>query len=100
MFGLSTSQWYGNGEVGVEENPQVIVYRIMSITISNCQDLWLGFSLRSTPQHMWVMGLYIVWARIECIKNDNLANQNISWVSRRRVIPVRHSQKPTVSILS
>ena len=100
MFGLSTSQWYGNGEVGVEENPQVIVYRIMSITISNCQDLWLGFSLRSTPQHMWVMGLYIVWARIECIKNDNLANQNISRVSRRKVIPVRHSQKPTVSILS
>ena len=25
MFGLSTSQWYGNGEVGVEENPQAIM---------------------------------------------------------------------------
>ena len=25
VFGLSTSQWYGNGEVGVEENPQANV---------------------------------------------------------------------------
>ena len=35
MFELSTSQRYGNGEVGVEENPQVIVSRFVSITISN-----------------------------------------------------------------
>ena len=25
MFGLSTSQWYENGEVGVKENPQAIM---------------------------------------------------------------------------
>ena len=25
------------------------------------QGLSLGFSLRCTPQHMWVMGVYIVW---------------------------------------
>jgi len=27
----------------------------VSITISNSQGLWLGFSLKSTPQHMWVI---------------------------------------------
>ena len=73
MFGLVTSQWYGNLEVGVEENPQVIVERIVSIIISNSQGLWVGFSLRSTPQHTWVMEVCIVWVRIECIRNGNLA---------------------------
>ena len=54
------SQWYGNGEVGVEENPQAIVYRIVGITISNSQGLLLGFSFRSTPQHLCLMWVYIV----------------------------------------
>ena len=72
----------------------------MGITISNSQCLWLGFSLKSTPQHMWVMGLYIVWVRIECIKNDNLAKQNVLRVSRRKALLVRHSQNPAISILS
>ena len=72
----------------------------MGITISNSQGLWLGFFLRSTPQHMWVMGVYIVWVQIVCIKNDSLAKQNVSWVSRGKALPTKHSQKPTVSILS
>ena len=56
----------------------------MGITISNSQCLWLGFSLKNTPQHMWVMVVYIVWVRIECIINDNLAKQNVSWESLTR----------------
>ena len=72
----------------------------MGITISNSQGLWLGFSLRSTSQHMWVMGVYIVWVRIECIRNDNLARQNISQVSCGKALLARHSWKPAVSILS
>ena len=91
MFRLSTSQWYGNGEVGVEENPQVIVLRIVGITISNSQGLWLGFSLRSTPQHLWVMGVYIVWVQIVCIRNDNLAKRNISQMSRGKALPATRS---------
>ena len=50
----------------------------MGITISNSQCLWLRFSLRSTPQHLWVMGAYIVWVQIVCIRNDNLAKKNVS----------------------
>ena len=53
----------------------------MGITISNSQGLWLEFSLRSTRQHMWVMGVYIVWVRIEYIRNENLAKQNVLRVS-------------------
>ena len=72
----------------------------MGIIISNSQCLWLGFSLRSTPQHLWVMGVYIVWIQIVCIRNDNLAKQNVSQMSSRKGLPVKHSQKPAVSILS
>ena len=32
----------------------------MGITISNSQGLWVGFSLRSIPQHLWVMWVYSV----------------------------------------
>ena len=28
--------------------------------ISNSQGVWLGFSLRSTPQYLWVMWVYSV----------------------------------------
>ena len=35
------------------------------------------FSLKSTPQHMWVMGVYIVWVEIRSIKYDKLAKQNV-----------------------
>ena len=60
MFVLSTSQWYGNEEVGDEEIPQTNVERIVGITISNSQVFLLGFSLRSSPHHLWVMWVYIV----------------------------------------
>ena len=72
----------------------------MGITISNSQGLWLGFSLRSTPQHIWVMGVYIVWVQIVCIRNDSSAKQNVSRVSREKALPAKHSWKPAVSILS
>ena len=35
-----------------------------------------------------------------CIKNNSLAKQNVSWVSRGKVLLTRYSRKPTVSILS
>ena len=45
--------------------------------ISNSQGVWLGFSLRSTPQYLWVMWVYSVGTesvyqivqigRIECL---------------------------------
>ena len=74
--------------------------RIVGITISNSQCLLLGFSFRSTPQHMWIMGVYIVWVQIVCIRNDNLVKQNVSRVSREKALPVKHLRKPAVSILS
>ena len=92
MFGLSTSQGYRNGEIGVEENPQWIMLRNVDITIFNSQGLWLGFSLKSTLQHMWVMGVYIVWVDIVCIRYDRLAKQNILRVSRWKALPARHNQ--------
>ena len=61
MFGLSTSQWYGNGEVGDEEIPKTNVKGIIGMTISNSQVVWLGFSLKSSLLHLWVMRVYIVW---------------------------------------
>ena len=72
----------------------------MGITISNSQGLWLEFSLRSTLQHMWVMGKYIVWVQIMCIRNDSSAKKNVLRVSRGKALPVKHSRKPAVSILS
>ena len=61
MFGLSTSQWYGNGEVGVEENPQ-------AICVENCgyNDLYLSrfvarvFSLKYSSTFVGNMGIYSV----------------------------------------
>ena len=31
------------------------------------------FSLKSTPQHIWVIWVYIVWVETWCIKYDKLA---------------------------
>ena len=42
MFRLSTSQWYENGEVGVEEIHKQMCGDV-GMTISNSQGLWLGF---------------------------------------------------------
>ena len=72
----------------------------MGITISNFQGLWLGFFLRSTPQHLWVIGVYIVWVKKVCIKYDSSTKQNVSRVSCGKALPERHSRKPVVSILS
>ena len=72
----------------------------MGITISNSQGLWLRFSLWSTSQHLWVMWVYIVWVQKVCIRNDSSAKQNISWVSRRKALPVRHLQNTAISIMS
>ena len=68
MFELSISQGYENGEVEVEENSQENVYIYMGITISNYQGLSLEFSLRSPPQNLWVMWVYIVWVQKVCIR--------------------------------
>ena len=70
----------------------------MGVTISNSQGLWLGFSFRRTPQHIWVMWVYIVWIRIECISIDSSAKQNVSWESCGKALPARHSRNIVVSI--
>ena len=56
------------------------------------------FSLKMTPQHLWVMWVYIVWLGTGCIRYNKLAKQNASRVSRGKVLPTRHLQKPTVTI--
>ena len=56
------------------------------------------FSLKSTPQHMWVMWVYIVWVETWCIKYDKLAKQNVLRISRRKALLARQSRKPAVSI--
>ena len=53
------------------------------------------FSLKSTSINMWV---YIVWVETWCIRYDKLAKQNISQVSRRKVLLARHWQKLAVTI--
>ena len=72
--------------------------RYVGITISNFQDLWLGFSLRSTPQYLWVMWVQIVQAQKVCIKNDSLTKQNVSWVSCGKALPASYSRNTIVSI--
>ena len=68
MFGLSTSQGFGYGVVGVEENHNRL-----------CRGLWVwqsltfkgygfGFLSKSTPLNMWVMWVYIVCIKRWCIK--------------------------------
>ena len=57
------------------------------------------FSLKSTPQHLWVMWVYIVWLGTWCIRYDKLAKQNVSQVSRGKALPARHSQKPAIMTL-
>ena len=62
----------------LRKKSQWIVQRNVSITISNSQGLWLGLSLRSTPQYLWVMGVYIMWVKKVCIRYDCSAKQNVS----------------------
>ena len=56
------------------------------------------FSLKNTPFNIWVMLVYIVWVETWCIRYDKLAKQNISQVSRRKVLLARHWQKLAVNI--
>ena len=56
-----------------------------------CREMWVGFSLRSTPQHLWVMGVYIVWVKKVCIRYDSSTKKNVSRVSRGKALPARHS---------
>ena len=58
------------------------------------------FALRSTPQHIWVMWVYIVWIETGCIKYDKIAKQNVLWVFCGKASPARHSRKLAVTILS
>ena len=63
----------------------------MGITISNSQGLWLGFSLWSTLQLLWVIWVYIVWVQKVCIREHSLAKQNVSQEDLTREILVKHS---------
>ena len=36
-----------------------------------------AFSLKTTPQHLWVMWVYIVWLGTGCVRYDKLAKQNV-----------------------
>ena len=56
------------------------------------------FSLKSTPQHMWVIWVYIVWVETWCIRYKKFAKQNVSRVSHEKALPARHSWKPVVII--
>ena len=71
---------------------------IVGITISNSQGIWLGSSLRSTPLHLWVIWLYIVWVQKVCIRQHSLAKQNVSRVSRGKALLARYSRDTAVSI--
>ena len=68
------------------------------MTISNTQGVWLGFSFGSTPQHLWVMWVYIVWVQKVCIRQYRLAEQNVSQVSHEKALPVNYSRNTGVAI--
>ena len=72
--------------------------RYMGMIISNSQGGQLGFSLRSTPYHLWVTWVYIVWVQKVCIRQYSLAEQNVSRVSRGKTLPTRYSQDTAISI--
>ena len=73
MFGLTTSQGLGNGEVGVEETTMDCVEDCGYNNLLLSKVVARVFSLKNTPQHMWVMEVYIVWIEIKCIRYDKLA---------------------------
>ena len=47
---------------------------------------------------MSVMWVYIVGVETWCVRNNKLAKQNISQVSRGKALPARHSRKLVVTI--
>ena len=56
------------------------------------------FFLKSTPQHLWVMWVYIEWLGTRCIRYDKLAKHNVLRVSREKALLARHSRNPTITI--
>ena len=44
------------------------------------------------------MMVYIVWAQKVCIRQDNLAKQNVLQVSRRKALPMSYSRNTAFSI--
>ena len=46
------------------------------------------FSLKSTPQHMWVMWVYIVWVETWCIRYKNLQNRMFRGYLARKPYPL------------
>ena len=61
MFRLSTSQGFGNGEVGVEKTTMDCVEDCEYDNLSLSRVMVRVFSLKITPFNMWVMWVYIVW---------------------------------------
>ena len=74
------------------------VQRIVSITISNSQVFLLGFSLRSSLSHQWVIWVYIMRVQKVYIRQYRLAKQNVMRVSHRKALPAKYSQDIAVSI--
>ena len=78
MIGLSTFQGFGNGKVGVE--------KIIMDYVEDCgyNNLYLSkvvarvFSMKNTPQHIWVIWVYIVWVETECVRYEKIAKHNVS----------------------
>ena len=95
---LSTSQCYENEEVRDEEIPQTNMQRNVGMTISNSQVFLLRFSFRGSPSHLWVMWIYIVQVQKVCSRQYNLAEQNVSRVSRGKALSARYSRDTTISI--
>ena len=85
-------------ERGDEEIPQTNMQRNAGITISNSQVFLLGFSLRGSLLHLWVMWVYIVLVQKACIGQYSLAEQNVSRVSCEKALLARYSQDTTAFI--
>ena len=86
-----------NGEGRVEEIPQANCLEKVGKTISNYQCVWLGFSLWSIPQQLWVMMIYIGGVQKVWLKKYRLAEQLVSRVSRGKALPARYSRDTVVS---
>ena len=86
-----------NGEGRVEEIPQANCLEKVGKTISNYQCVWLGFSLWSIPQQLWVMMVYVGGVQNVWLKKYRLAEQLVSRVSRGKALPARYSRDTVVS---
>ena len=57
------------------------------------------FSLKSTHLNMWVMMVYIVWMKTQWSRYAKIVKQNVSRVSRGKVLPMKYLRKPAVMTL-